>query len=420
MRKGLRNATTQGIYWVTPAGRDFPTWGDAPPLHNQKDADVSGQVDGSGLLTRAQAPASGVSVPRHMGVGSDLVHSLDYVVMLQVMFNLASGVQSTPMTVWEQLKDRGIRSAKNARELVGKNAVYESFARLLEAGYLRRVQLPHPTLAGRKGPVVYEVYDNPAWNPDWAPACTEPEGHGQVKPQVATLPGTPEPVFRETDKTAGRNASRNAGSGNDGSGVPGSVKRRVPAGQNASRVPGSGIVSPPHPPEGEDSSSPYPLTDPLGALPSQREGADFAPEEITAARDFLQQMQRWQAGAATARRVAPKLLATMQEQGWPSLVDMSPQERALLEADLLRNTEGAKSWTKCLPGWVQDLRRYALVRPKTAPAAGNSTRRAVAPAAVAACPTCDEYGWLLDDDDNGPQRRCTHPGITRSEVEVAK
>ncbi|GGP32385.1 hypothetical protein [Streptomyces capoamus] len=390
-------------------------------MHNQKEADVSGQVNGSGLLKRAQAPASGVSVPRHMGVGSDLVHSLDYVVMLQVMFNLASGVQSTPMTVWEQLKGRGIRSAKNARELVGKNAVYESFARLLEAGYLRRVQLPHPTLAGRKGPVVYEVYDNPAWNPDWAPSSTEPKDHGQVKPQIATLPGTPEPVFREPRKIAGQDASRNTGSGNDGSGVPGSVNRRVSAGQNASRVPGSRIVSPPHPPGEEESSSPYPLTDPLGSLPSQREGADFAPEEITAARDFLQQMQRWQAGAATARRVAPKLLATMQEQGWPSLVGMSPQERALLEADLLRNTEGAKSWTKCLPGWVQDLRRYALVRPKTAPAAaGNSPQRASTQAAIAACPACDDYGWLLDDDDSGPQRRCAHPGITRSEVEVAK
>ncbi|MFD4976494.1 hypothetical protein [Streptomyces sp. NPDC058424] len=26
----------------------------------------------------------------------------------------------------------------------------------------------------------------------------------------------------------------------------------------------------------------------------------------------------------------------------------------------------------------------------------------------------------LDDDDSGPQRRCTHPGITRSGVEAAK
>ncbi|MFF9757421.1 hypothetical protein ACF1FC_32420 [Streptomyces sp. NPDC014344] len=350
------------------------------------------------------------------------MHTLDYVVLLQVMFNLASGVESTPLGVWEQLKERGIRSAKNARELVGKNAVYESFGRLLEAGYVRRTQLPHPTKPGRKGPVVYEVYDNPAWNPDWLPTSTETKDHEQVKPQVATLPGTPEPVSREAGKTAGQNASRNAGSGNDGSGVPGSGNRRVPAGQNVSRVPGSRIASPPHPPGEEDSSSPTPPTRTSRSLPSQREEeAEFSPEEITAAEDFLQQMQRWQAGAATARRCAPRLLRTMRKQGWPSLVGMDDEQRALLEAEVLKNTGGAASWTKCLPGWVEDLRRYALVRPRiTAARAGGSPRSAAARGVIEACSACDEYGWLLDDDDSGPQRRCTHPGITRGEVEAAK
>ncbi|MEU3550684.1 hypothetical protein [Streptomyces longwoodensis] len=194
-----------------------------------------------------------------MGVGSDLVHSLDYVVLLQIMFNLNSRVESTPLSVWKQLQERGIRSAKNARELVGKNAVYESFARLLEAGYLRRTQLPHPTKAGRKGPVVYEVYDNPAWNPDWAPnKPAQTTDHEQVKPQVATLPGTPDATFREAGKTAGQDASRNAGRGKDGSGVPGSGNRRVLAGQNASLVPGSGMASPPTPPGGGNYLLPLP------------------------------------------------------------------------------------------------------------------------------------------------------------------
>ncbi|OSC57563.1 hypothetical protein B5181_32020, partial [Streptomyces sp. 4F] len=71
----------------------------------------------------------------------------------------------------------------------------------------------------------------------------------------------------------------------------------------------------------EDSSSPTPPTRRSGSLPSQREeGPEFAPEEIRAAEDFLQQMQQWQAGAATARSCAPKLLRTMREQGWPTLV----------------------------------------------------------------------------------------------------
>ncbi|WP_307168325.1 hypothetical protein [Streptomyces sp. B3I7] len=277
------------------------------------------------------------------------------------MFNLASGVESTPMSVWEQLKERGIRSAKNAGELVGKNATYESFARLVEAGYVRRTQRPHPTKPGRKGPVVYEVYDNPAWNPDWAPAS---ENHAEVKPQVGTLPGTPEAVSREADKTAGRNASRNAGSGNDGSGVPGSVKRRIPAGQSASLVRGSGIASPPHPPEEEDSSSPTP-PGPKRSLSSQREEAgDFTTEETGAAERFLQEMKRWQAGAATARKCAPRLLRAMRAQGWPALTELDDEHLVLLEAEVLKNTGGAVSWTKCLPGWVDDLRLYDRVKPQ--------------------------------------------------------
>jgi hypothetical protein len=69
---------------------------------------------------------------------------------------------------------------------------------------------------------------------------------------------------------------------------------------------------------------------------------------------------------------------------------------------------------------VRDLRRYALVRPQATPAPAGSARPAVARSVIEACPACDEYGWLLDDDDSGPQRRCTHPGITCGEVEAAK
>ncbi|AXI91256.1 hypothetical protein SAM9427_36420 (plasmid) [Streptomyces sp. ETH9427] len=133
-------------------------------------------------------------------------------------------------------------------------------------------------------------------------------------------------------------------------------------------------------------------------------------------------MQRWQAGAATARSCAPKLLRTMREQGWPTLVGAGAEYRALLEAEVLKNTGGAASWTKCLPGWVRDLRRYALVRPQpeAAPAPGSGARLTAARGVIEACSVCDEYGWLLDDDDDAPQRRCTHPGVTRSEAEAAK
>ncbi|MGW2444481.1 hypothetical protein [Streptomyces sp. NPDC001675] len=295
-----------------------------------------------------------------MGVGSDLVHSLDYVVMLQVMFNLASGVQSTPMAVWEQLKDRRIRSAKNARELVGRNAVYESFARLLDAGYLRRIQLPHPKLPGRKGPVVYEVFDNPAWNPDWSPTSVA-EKPSEVKPQVGTLPGTPDPSSRETVKTAARNASRNAGRVKDSSGVPGSVKPHVSAGHSASRVPGSGMASPPHPPEEVTTSSPYPLTDPAESLPSQREEGEegFAPKDLYAAESFLQELQPpYHMGAASARKYAPLLLRSMAGQGWPSIHEV---DHRLLAREVTRDPAGFKRPSSLVPTRIRDLARYSVV-----------------------------------------------------------
>ncbi|MEV0324574.1 hypothetical protein ACIBKX_40280 [Streptomyces sp. NPDC050658] len=295
------------------------------------------------------------------------MHSLDYVVMLQVMFNLASGVEATPMTVWKQLQDRGIRSAKNAKELVGKNAVYESFARLVAAGYLRRQQLPHPKLPGRKGPVVYQMYDNPAWNPDWQQSEADiTEDHRSVNPQVGTLPGTPDPEFRKAGETAGRNASRNAGRVNAGSGVPGSVNRIVPAGQNASPVPGSGMASPPHPPEEVTTSSPSPLTDTSGrtSLPSPREEeeeeAGYAQEDLQASAEVLQLLpDPWTQGKVRAGKLAPRLLAVMAEQGWP---DIHSVDRHVLIKQLTKNPEKIKNHSSLLArDRIPNLPRYAVV-----------------------------------------------------------
>lgn len=307
---------------------------------------MSGEQSGfDGRIVQAQAPVSGVSVPRHLGVGSDLTHSLDYVVMLQVMFNLASQTECTPVTVWQQLKERGIRSAKNADELVGKNAVHESFARLIAAGYIRRTRVPHPTKPGRLGPMVYEVFDNPAWNPGWEPAA-ENEGQGQVKPQVGTRPGTPDLEFREEDKTAGQNTSRNAGRGNTRSGVLGRGTESVSAGQNTSGVPGRGMASPPHPPEEVTTSSPFPLTDTSGHRPAApgEEGEVFDPRETAAAARFLQTLpQPWCVGRVKAKALAPVLLEAMSDQGWPKLADLDDRARVLLVQQLTKNPTGVRN-----------------------------------------------------------------------------
>lgn len=382
------------------------------------------QSGNDGRIVQAQAPASGVSVPRHLGVGSDLTHSLDYVVMLQVMFNLASKIECTPTTVWRQLQERGIRSAKNADELVGKNAVHESFARLIAAGYVRRTRVPHPTKPGRMGPMVYEVFDNPAWNPDWTPP-PETEDHEKVKPQVGTRSGTPDVVFRDEDKTAGQNTSRNAGRGISTSGVPGRGIQGVSAGQNTSGVPGRGIASPPHPPEEEELLLPSTPHTPPGSLPSQREeeGAEFSAEELTAAASFLQEMKSWQAGRKTAQRCAPRLLRAMREQGWPALSAMDAAQRDLLEADVLRNTGGATSWERCLPGWVEDLRLYAKISERPAAAAsrpGRDESKCWKPGhgggtfAVDDCPDCVRE--TLPRREGGPARLDTAAMIARLRV----
>ena len=61
-------------------------------MYSQQHPSGSPPVDESGRLTAAKAPVSGVSVPRHMGVGSDLVHTLDYVVLLPSEERCVEGV----------------------------------------------------------------------------------------------------------------------------------------------------------------------------------------------------------------------------------------------------------------------------------------------------------------------------------------
>jgi hypothetical protein len=85
-------------------------------------------------------------------------------------------------------------------------------------------------------------------------------------------------------------------------------------------------------------------------------------------------MKSWQAGAATARKCAPRLLRAMRAQGWPALAKLDDEQAALLEAEILKNTRGAKSWTKCLPGWVEDLRLYDRVRSRAGSAQGSGGR----------------------------------------------
>ncbi|MEU6687711.1 hypothetical protein [Streptomyces sp. NPDC046832] len=300
---------------------------------------------------------------------------------------------------------------------MGKDRFSAIAARLTKAGHLARIPVYDETT--QRPTWVTRVYRNPANNEQYVDLGIA--ASQQVSPEVRETRDSQHSGSRETRVSPGQ--SRNAGNPRSGA-EPRETrdsKTRVSPGQSRNAENPRSGVHPPHPPEEEDSSSPTPPSRPAGSLPSQREeGPEFPQEEITAAVDFLQQMQRWQAGAATARSCAPKLLRTMREQGWPSLAGADAGYLALLEAEVLKNTGGATSWTKCLPGWVRDLRLYGLVRPQPAATPSNSSRPTAARSLIKACAACDEYGWLLDDDDSGPQRRCTHPGVTRSEAEAAK
>ncbi|MEV6080996.1 hypothetical protein AB0L80_38745 [Streptomyces sp. NPDC052069] len=333
-------------------------------------------IDETGPLRRGKAPVSGISVPGQVGFGSLLTHSLDYVVILHLLFSIAEGSSPTPLKVWEELKARGIRSSKNVEELVGKNAVYESFGRLIAAGLVRRVEVLNK-VPGRRPTIAYDVYDNPAWNPDWQAqqvgsdplAPTAPKTGDSGNSQVSPRPGTPDMAFGDVAKLAGQPTSRNARHGVRGSGVPGRGNRRVPAGQPTSGVPGRGNVSPPHPPEEVTTSSPYPLTDTTGhtSLPSQKEGegAGYAEEDLRAAADVFQLLpDPWTQGRLNATKLAPKLLAVMAEQGWPGIHTV---ERRVLVRQLTKNPHKVTNPYRLLAGdRVPNLPRYAVVSAEAA------------------------------------------------------
>ncbi|MFK0202105.1 hypothetical protein [Streptomyces lavendulae] len=282
-------------------------------------------IDATASIVRGTGPRS-VPVYREMAFGGQLVHALDYVVLTHVLFAIAAGEDITVPVIWKRLQKVGIRSTKNAKELVGKNSVYEAFGRIIKAGFIRRVRLPHPDGRGRKGAVVYEVYEFVSDNPDHAgTASTGPLPGTREVVDSSPFPGTGE-VVETADVFAGQTTSRNPGSGVPGSGVPERGRRRVPAGQ--SHFPGSGKLGshPPHPPEGVETPSPYPLTSQESQqAPAAREveeGVDSvdnrpSAEAVAEAYEFLQDLPRpWSAGRPTAKRLAPLLAEAIDAQGW--------------------------------------------------------------------------------------------------------
>jgi len=119
------------------------------------------------------------------------------------------------------------------------------------------------------------------------------------------------------------------------------------------------------------TSTPYPLTGTNRTTEPQKEGEEdsFAAEDIQAAERFLQTMAKpWNAGRATARKCAPRLLKAMREQEWPGIRELDAAGRKLLEQDITKNPGGVINHAHVLPRRVDDLSLYStLTRPGRQP-----------------------------------------------------
>ncbi|WP_327419639.1 hypothetical protein [Streptomyces sp. NBC_01233] len=307
---------------------------------------------------------------------------------------------STMEAIRKDLQARGWKMGKDRYNAIA--------GRLTKAGQLARISV-YDEVAQRPTWIT-RVYRNPANNQQYIDLGLTVSLQVSAAKRETSDPGPeaePEPLETRVSPAP----RRNTGNPPSGSGWRKTRDLETRVSPARRRIAGNPRfdVHPPLPPGEEDSSPPYPLT--AGSLPSQRkEAQEFSLEEIRSAEDFLQQMQQWQAGLATARKSAPKLLSAMRAQGWPALTAMDDCQRRMLEDEIFKNTTGAASWVKCLPLWVADLRRYRAPAPAPATQPGPAPQDLAGLRAV--CPACDQYGWAVDGDDDGPMRRCSHPGIT--------
>lgn len=335
-------------------------------------------INPAGHLGRGQEPKPSVTLHRHMVYGSGLTHPLDYVTLAHLLFMVSEGRSFTVADVVTALREQGIRSG-NGSSLIGKDAVYDAFKRLISGGFVRRLD----QAKGRSfGAVEYELYEQPGYNVDWQPSSDPYRFDGD-----SALRALPEAVPAGNDKVPGRSASGIGGYADAGCADARSAKRRVSAGRSASGIAGSADRFPPHPPEEVETSSPYPLKQ--SAVPTEEE-ADFSPEQIAEAERFLQMLPApWTVGRKTAQRLAPLLLEAAAAQGWQLDDD--------LRAQLTSNPDGIKRHASVL-----EKERIADLPLRAALASRLTAVPAAQPAAVLPA-WCED----LDCDEDTRERTIT-------------
>ncbi|MBJ6630198.1 hypothetical protein ACFT8Q_08155 [Streptomyces griseoincarnatus] len=240
---------------------------------------------------------------------------------------------------------------------MGKDRYNAIQARLTKAGHLARVSVYDDTT--QRPTWVTRVYRNPANNEQYVDLgiAASQQVSGEVRETRDSQPSG----SRKTRVSPGQ--SRNAENPRPGAGSRKTrdPETRVSPGQSRNAENPRPGVHPPHPPEEVTTSSPYPLTDPQGSLPSQREEgeAGFALKDLHAAESFLQQLRPpHHMGAASARKYAPLLLRSMAEQGWPSIFEV---DHTVLAREVTRDPQGFKRPSSLVPTRIRDLPRYAIV-----------------------------------------------------------
>ncbi|MEV6463058.1 hypothetical protein AB0M66_31075 [Streptomyces albidoflavus] len=298
---------------------------------------------------------------------------------------------------------------------MGKDRYNAVAARLTKAGHLSRISVYDE--AAQRPTWVTRVFRNPANNAQYVDLGIAASSQLSAEVRETRDPrqeGSAE--VRETRDSPGQ--SRNAGfprSGSESRETRDSAED-VSAGQSRNAGNPRFGAPPPHPPEEEGTSSPYPLTDPAGSLPSQREeeaGVSVHDEErLEAARVFLGRLPHpWTVGRRSARLLAPLLLDAADDQGWALDDDLA--------AELTQNPDGVKNHVRVLErNRIPDLVRREMVHPASAPTA-ESGARVDGPSglsraeAIAACTVCDSGGLVPDPTDPDDDRllKCTHPDL---------
>uniref|UniRef100_UPI002F919BBF hypothetical protein n=1 Tax=Kitasatospora indigofera TaxID=67307 RepID=UPI002F919BBF len=331
-------------------------------------------------------PVTEITVHTHMLYGAGLPDPLDTLVLLHLMFMVAGGASPTPASVLAALRAEGVLSS-NGSGLIGRDAILKSFRHLTDAGFLRRAPQDHEK-KGQFGAAGYELYRRPAYNPDWMPSAPLRPADGAVEsPQVTPQTAMPGTVGRKRGRkriSAGQTVDGNAGHGNAVHGNAPHGGKHVSAGQTVDGNAGHGGGLVPHLQEEVTTSSPYPLTDTSGrgpAAPGEEEAVAFTADELTAASHLLQTLpQPWSQGRPKAKRLAPKLLEALADQGWPKILELSEADRPLLVRQLTKNPEkignhGSVLATDRIPNLplYVTCRRPAVIRPRSeAPAPGTA------------------------------------------------